>query len=199
MINPLDHPLPQRISHWLNLVNFTILGLSGLFIHYTFAGISLNFWRNLHFIFMYLLLFNGVVRFYYSFFGRYKDYKDLIMNKNDWKNLWPQIKYYLFIGKHPQSGKYNPLQKLAYMFLPILTLLLGVTGVILYWPEWLSGWAAFFGGLAAVRGLHFLSFWLVIAIVIVHLYLVFAEASEHFWYMFFGKNPPEKRPENEPT
>jgi len=192
MINPLDYPLPQRVSHWLNLVNFTVLGLTGFFMHYPFQGIPMSLGRNLHFIFMYLLLINGLVRFYYSFFGKHKDYQEFLMNKNDWKNLGPQIKYYLFIGKHPKTGKYNPLQKLAYIALPILAVIQGGTGIILYWPEWLAGWSNFFGGLAAVRGVHFLTFWVIVAIVIVHLYLVFTESYNNFWYMFFGIDRQKK-------
>ena len=150
----LDHPLFQRISHWINLINFLILSITGWFIHSPYPGMPMNLVRNLHFIFMYLLIINGIVRFYYSFFGKHKDYDTFFFNSQDVKTTWPQIKYYLFIGKHPKTGKYNPLQKMAYIALPIMTVLQAVTGFILFKPEQLSGAANYFGGLASVRGFH---------------------------------------------
>ena len=192
MVNPLDHPLFQRVSHWINLINFLILGLTGWFIHSPHPGMPMNLVRNLHFIFMYSLIINGIVRFYYSFFGKHKDYAAILPNTQDVKTLWPQIKYYLFIGKHPKVGKYNPLQKMAYIALPILAVAQAITGAILYRSEQLAGLAGYFGGLAAVRGLHYVFMWLFIAIVGIHIYLVFTAAYEQFLYMFFGKMRNEK-------
>lgn len=192
MANSLDHPLFARISHYINLVNFLVLIVTGFLIHFPFSGTPMNWVRNLHFIFMYFLLINGVVRFYYSFFGKYKDYDSFLLTKQDLKAYWPQIKYYLFIGDHPKTGKYNPLQKTAYITLPILAVFQAITGFILYLPEKLGGLVSAFGGLAAVRGVHYLTMWVFIAIIAAHLYLVFTEATEMFWLMFFGKTEHKK-------
>lgn len=188
----LDHPLFQRISHWINLVNFLVLIITGWLIHSPYPGMPMNLIRNLHFIFMFFLLINGIVRFYYSFFGKYKDYDTFFINSQDLKTFWPQIKYYLFLGEHPETGKYNPLQKLAYIALPIMAVVQAITGFILYKPEQLSGLAGYFGGLAAVRGFHYLLMWLFIAVIAVHLYLVFTAAYDQFLFMFFGKIRKEK-------
>jgi Ni/Fe-hydrogenase 1 B-type cytochrome subunit len=192
MVNPLDHPLVQRISHWINLINFFVLILTGWFIHSPYPGMPMNLFRNLHFIFMFLLIINGVVRFYISFLGKNRDYDSILLNKQDVKNLWPQTKYYLFLGKHPETGKYNPLQKMAYIALPILAVFQAITGFILYKPTKFAGFADTLGGLAAVRGLHYLIMWLFIAIIAVHIYLVFTSAYEQFLFMFFGKMRNEK-------
>ena len=141
---------------------------------------------------MYFLVINGIARFYYSFFGKHNDYADILPNTQDVKIFWPQIKYYLFIGKHPKVGKYNPLQKIAYITLPILAVAQAITGAILYRPEQLAGLAGYFGGLAAVRGLHYVFMWLFIAIIGIHIYLVFTAAYEQFLFMFFGKIRNEK-------
>ncbi|MCO1600161.1 Ni/Fe-hydrogenase, b-type cytochrome subunit [Desulfosporosinus nitroreducens] len=188
----LDHPLFQRISHWINLINFLFLGITGWFIHSPYQGMPMSLVRNLHFIFMYLLIINGIVRFYYSFFGKHKDYDTFFFNSQDLKTTWPQIKYYLFLGKHPKTGKYNPLQKMAYIALPIMAVVQAVTGFILYKPVQLASLADSFGGLAAVRGFHYLLMWLFIAVIAVHLYLVFTAAYEQFLFMFFGKIRKEK-------
>jgi len=192
MVNPLDHPLFQRVSHWINLINFLFLGLTGWFIHSPYPGIPMNSIRNLHFVFMYCLIINGVVRVYYAFLGKHKDYFDILLNAQDYKNIWPQIKYYLLIAEQPETGKYNPLQKLAYISFPIMALVHVSTGAILYWPVQLAGYAGYFGGLAAVRGLHYVFLWVFIALVGVHIYLVFTEAYEQFLFMFFGKTAHKK-------
>jgi Ni/Fe-hydrogenase 1 B-type cytochrome subunit len=192
MANPIDHPLFQRISHWINLINFIVLGVTGWFIHSPYPGMPMNLIRNLHFLFAYFLIINGVLRFYYSFFGKYKDYDTLILNKQDIKNIWPQVKYYLFIGKHPETRKYNPLQMIAYIILPILAVIQAITGIILYRPETFGGIAAYVGGLAAIRGYHYIIMWLFIVIVAIHVYLVFTSAYDQFLFMFFGKLRSEK-------
>ena len=192
MVHPLDHPLFQRISHWINLINFLVLGLTGWAIHSPQPGMPINLIRNLHFIFMYLLIINGVIRFYFSFFGKNKDYDQILLNKQDVKNIWPQTKYYLFIGKHPETGKYNPLQKIAYIALPIMFVFQAITGAILYWPVKFAGLAGYFGGLASVRGLHYIVMWLFIVVVAIHVYLVFTAAYEQFLFMFFGKMKNQK-------
>jgi len=192
MVNPLDHPLFQRVSHWINLIVFLFLGITGWFIHSPYPGMPMHSIRNLHFVFMYLLIINGVVRTYYAFLGKHKDYSDIFFNAQDYKNIWPQAKYYLFLGKQPKTGKYNPLQKLAYITFPIMALVHVCTGAILYWPERLGSYASYFGGLAAVRGLHYVFLWVFIALVGVHIYLVFIEAYEQFLFMFFGKTEHKK-------
>jgi Ni/Fe-hydrogenase 1 B-type cytochrome subunit len=189
MANPLDHPLPQRISHWINLINFFVLGVTGYLIHSPFQGMPMNWVRNFHFIFMYSLVINGLIRFYYSFFGKYKDYDSFFLNSEDVQNFWSQTKYYLFIGKHPKvSGKYNPLQKLAYIAMPIMAVIQIITGALLYWPLKFPKVVSYFGGLAAIRGIHYVVMWLFVAIILAHIYLVFTEAYEQFWLMFFGKD-----------
>lgn len=192
MASPLDHPLFQRVSHYINLINFAVLITTGLLIHSPYPGMPMNLVRNLHFIFMFLLIINGVVRFYYSFRGKYKDYDTFLLNKQDFKTIWPQIKYYLFIGEHPETGKYNPLQKIAYIALPILTVFQAFTGFILYKPEVFNSLASSMGGLATVRGIHYITMWILIAIIIIHVYLVFTEAYEMFLLMFFGKTEQKK-------
>jgi len=190
MPSPLEHSFPQRISHWINLINFLALGVTGYFIHSPYSGMPMNLIRNLHFIFMYLLIINGLVRFYYSFLGKHKDYDAFFLNSEDLKTFWPQLKYYLFLDrKHPMiTNKYNPLQKLAYIAMPIMAVVQIITGAILYLPLNFPTLTSYFGGLAAVRGIHYVVMWLFFSIILAHVYLVFTEAYDQFWLMFFGKS-----------
>lgn len=192
MANPSDHPLFDRVSHWINLVNFTILIITGWLIHSPYVGMDMNLVRNLHFIFMFALIINGVVRFYWSFFGKNGDWKDFFLTMDDLKNMIPQVKYYLFMGKHPKTRKYNPLQICAYIAMPIMAVLMIITGAILYWPITLGAYSGYFLSLAAVRLIHYFLMWGFIAIIAIHAYLVFTTSIEEFWYMFFGKTTHKK-------
>ncbi len=45
-----------------------------------------------------------------------KDYKNWLPQQANRHQLWPWIKYYLFLKKdHPISAKYGVLQKIAYI------------------------------------------------------------------------------------
>jgi len=187
MANPLDHPLFDRVSHYINLINFLVLITTGWFIHSPYPGMPMNLIRNLHFIFMYSLLINGVVRFYYSFFGKHKDYKDFFLTKDDLKNMIPQVKYYLFLGEHPKNRKYNPLQICAYVVMPIMAVCMAITGAILYLPQTLGVYSSNVLGLGTIRLIHYFLMWGFIVIIAIHVYLVFTSALEEFWLMFFGK------------
>jgi len=169
MANLADFPLIRRMSHLINLINFLALGITGYLIHAPYTGMSMNLVRNLHFFFMYFLIINAFLRLYHAFVGKKKDYKDFIFDKEDVKNFIPQTKYYLFMGKHPKTGRYNPLQKLAYLGLIPLTLIQALTGLILYLPDKFPGMAVSLGGLAAVRGIHYVVMWLFFAIILVHI------------------------------
>ncbi|AGA69320.1 Ni/Fe-hydrogenase, b-type cytochrome subunit [Desulfitobacterium dichloroeliminans LMG P-21439] len=188
MANPAEHPLSHRITHWINLINFIALIFTGLLIHSPYEGMPMNAIRNIHFFFMYSLIFTGIIRFYISFLSKDRDYKKFFINAHDVKGFVPQIKYYLFLQKnHPDNpNAYNPMQKLAYIGLPILAVLQIVTGALLYLPMKFASLEASLGGLAAIRGFHFVVTWLFIAIIAVHVYMVFTEAIDQFWYMFFG-------------
>lgn len=192
MANPLDHPLFDRVSHYINLTNFLVLIITGWFIHSPYPGMPMNLIRNLHFIFMYSLLLNGVVRFYWSFFGKNGDYKDFFLTMGDIKNMIPQVKYYLFMGKHPETRKYNPLQICAYIAMPIMAVAMAITGAILYWPQTLGVYSSYVLGLGAIRLIHYFLMWGFIVIIAIHAYLVFTTSIEEFWLMFFGKTGHKK-------
>ncbi|RNC29026.1 MAG: Quinone-reactive Ni/Fe-hydrogenase B-type cytochrome subunit [Candidatus Dichloromethanomonas elyunquensis] len=187
MAKASDHPFSHRVSHWINLVNFSVLIVTGFLIHAPFQGIQMNMARSLHFFFMYVLMINGLVRLYLGFFGKNKDYTEFFFSQLDVKTLIPQIKFYLFLGPHPKTNKYNPLQKLAYLALPLFTIFQAFTGLILYFPVRFQGLADSLGGLAAVRGIHYVTMWVFILIICVHIYLAFTEAYDQVGLMFFGK------------
>ena len=63
------------------------------------------------------------------------DIKNWLPQKENRHQMWPWIKYYLFLKKdHPISAKYGVLQKIAYIATMPLTLLAAYTGFCLWGP-----------------------------------------------------------------
>ncbi|HEX3015994.1 MAG TPA: cytochrome b/b6 domain-containing protein [Desulfobacteria bacterium] len=160
--------------------------VTGFIILAPHQGNSINLVRNLHFVFAYVLICNGIARIYYAIFGKHRDYREFLLNGKDIRNIVPIVKYYLFLGKHPDTGKYNPLQKAAYLALFFFAFIQTLTGLVLYRPETFHSFAAMMGGLAVARGLHLFLTWLFITIIITHAYLVFSETMDQVKYMLFG-------------
>ncbi|MDR3288592.1 MAG: cytochrome b/b6 domain-containing protein [Peptococcaceae bacterium] len=188
MLRPEDHPLPQRILHWSNLICFAFLIFTGFMIRFPFQGTPMNLMRNLHFTFMFIFLVGGIVRGFISVFGKERDIKCILLTRKDIKQIIPQILYYCFIlKKEPEFEKYNSLQKMAYIAMQVLGVCQVITGVILYRPETFQTLGYMLGGLETVRVIHYLIMWIFIFIIVVHLYLVFTAAMAQFWFMLFGK------------
>ena len=169
------HTLPVRVLHWINAANIGLLTTTGLYIrdplHFTlFANMDIA--RKTHFIAMYLIIYGILIRVYYSYLS--KDYRELLLRVKDFRGFPPLMKYYLFLSKAtPDFGKYNPGQKLLYNLWAILTLLQGVTGFTLYWPDALAGFSRLLGGPIIIRQFHFMLTWVYIITVALHIYLSF--------------------------
>lgn len=179
------HPVPHRIYHWINLISMAVLTITGVYIHRPFASGLMNEARWLHFIFMYIILVNLMARIYYAFFGKNPDYHEFGYSKKDIPNFVHTVKYYLFLGPHVDTGKYNPLQKTSYIAVIPLLLLQGFTGFAIYYPSHFAGSIEAMGGLAAVRALHYMLMWVFIAFTLFHAYLA-ASSWNQFLVMMFG-------------
>jgi Ni/Fe-hydrogenase 1 B-type cytochrome subunit len=186
----LEHPLPAVVLHWVHLLSFFALILTGLYIHSPVPNLSTMAWmRNVHFITMYVFILTTVIRIYWAFFGKgsadvasvkqVRDYKHFALNKFDLRTLGQWVRYYLFLRKtRPYAPKYNPLQKLAYgWFFPLVILFMALTGFALFTPTAaaMSWFTNFMGGQNGVRLWHFWGMWVLVIVFLVHLYLVFAE------------------------
>jgi Ni/Fe-hydrogenase 1 B-type cytochrome subunit len=183
-----DHPLPQRTMHWINLLCMIGLIVSGWYIHSPFSPgwMGSLIWLHLSLAFIWIL--NAIFRVYFAFAGSDKDWKEFAYTGEDLKNIIPQIKYYLFIGPHPHTGKYNPLQKVAYSWLLIVLFIFqATTGFALLWPTGsFAGVVHFFGGLYTLRLWHYFGMFAFIIFIIGHAYLSFTEAWDQVPLMFFG-------------
>jgi Ni/Fe-hydrogenase 1 B-type cytochrome subunit len=202
-----EHPLPAVVMHWVHLLSFFALIITGLLIHQPVNGIDMGVVRNIHFIVMFVFMLNVVVRVYWAFMGMGSADHDSVRLKRDWKwfvyeqtnkgTFWPSLKYYLFLQKErPYTSKYNPLQKLTYgTVFPLLAVVMAVTGFAMWTPSaayfaWLTD---ILGGQNGVRLIHYFSMWIFIVLFMVHLYLVFFEDLKELWLMLFYWVPEKYR------
>ncbi|TLM74909.1 MAG: Ni/Fe-hydrogenase, b-type cytochrome subunit [Actinobacteria bacterium] len=197
------HPFPARVTHWIHLVCMVVLAFTGFFIHFPFSTASMELMRSLHFVCMWLVLINLVIRFVLVFTLRDANVKGTREVAPDWINWIPQpenkgkflrtIGYYLFVvKKHPRTGKYNPLQKLAYVAMQVFLVLQGITGFAIYGPtdQVFAGLTDAVGGLMVMRMAHYFIMWVFILITMIHVYLSCAEDVEALPLMFLGKETP---------
>lgn len=185
-----EHPLAAVVMHWVHLASFFLLAATGLLIHTPLSGaVTMGAVRQTHFIAMFVFIATTVVRVYWAFFGAgsadtggtelRRDWRHFALSGSDWRALGQWVSYYLFVRRtRPPTPKYNPLQKLVYGWVvPLAIVVMALTGFALWQPtmaamSWLT-WAL--GGLSAVRLAHYFTMWVMIAIVIVHVYLAIAE------------------------
>jgi Ni/Fe-hydrogenase 1 B-type cytochrome subunit len=198
---------PQAVAmHWAHLAAMAVLLISGWYINSPFFKGGMGLMRYSHFIAMYIVILVLVVRVYWAFLGSSGDFHNFAPHQTENRGkLIPTISYYLFIRKnHPETGKYNPLQKTTYMFWPVLIILQALTGFALYTgnifglpflhaPDAMGWLVDLCGGLANVRIIHYLIMWVFILTVGVHIYLTLAEDIREFGPMFLGSEAKEKR------
>ena len=191
--------MPFVITHWINLVAMIFLIITGFVIHFPVAGI-LGFCRGLHIFFGFVIFINCVVRVLLSFViksaptgGTRKqvaDFKTWLPQKDNRHQGVAWVKYYLFMKKdHPLSAKLGVPQKLSYLLIPILIVLMFLTGLCLWTPTagamaWLTNaW----GGAMSVRIIHYFGMYVFIIFMFIHVYLANVEGAEPTKLMFFRK------------
>mgnify|MGYP000197513902 CR=1 FL=1 len=175
-----------RLDHWVRVIAVAVLVFTGFYIHWPFMGggpdsFLMAWMRFFHFVASYAIVLGLVVRVYMAFNSAFdRDWKDFGILKN-LKDLPGILGYYLFIkGSHKEYRKYNPLQALAYLFIALLIVLQILTGLSLYTGKlfgFINAQESFrwvntlLGGESYTRIWHFLSMWVVIIFVGVHVYM----------------------------
>jgi Ni/Fe-hydrogenase 1 B-type cytochrome subunit len=178
--------LAFRIDHWVRFMSIVVLVFTGFYIHWPFIsggpGSFLMAWmRFFHFLAAYALMLGLVARVYLAFNSRFsRDWKDFSIMKN-LAGAPEIIGYFLFIkGTHKDYGRYNPLQALAYLFMAFMVVFTALTGAALYKGSLFGvinaassfGWVSrMLGGESYVRIWHFLSMWIFIIFIFVHVYI----------------------------
>ncbi|TLM97706.1 MAG: cytochrome B [Actinobacteria bacterium] len=203
-----QHPLVFVFTHWTNLLAMLCLTISGFYIHFPYLPGLMGLARGTHFFWMFVLLINMVFRIVLAFMvrdsvlpdgtGKELDIKNFVPQKENRHQLWPTLKYYLFLKKeHPIQGKYNPLQKMAYVLTIPLTLAAAYTGFCLWGPTYL--WPAFaagteyVGGLENMRIIHYYCMWAILLFTAIHAYLanIYGLGADKIMF-FWQETLPEK-------
>lgn len=196
------HPIPFVVTHWINIIAMVCLILSGFYIHFPLFGGLMGMARGAHIFFGFVLFLNMIVRVVLAFFLKSSPYGGSHEVEPDYKSFFPQkdnrhqlgawIKYYLFMKKdHPLSAKYGVLQKLAYIVIPFLILLMFINGLCLWGPTMdyglFAGLTDLVGGAMIMRIIHYYLMWVFILFTFIHVYLATIEGAGPVKIMFFRK------------
>lgn len=186
-----------RVTHWVNVVAVTIMVGSGLrifnaypafaargssFCCYPWEGQHIPKWltfgawlggaRHWHFAMMWVLAVNGLI--YLTFIYLHGEWRDLTPRRGDIRDSLEMVKYYTRIRRdHPEQGKHNALQRAAYFTMPILGIVLILTGLAIWKPVQLGLLTRLFGGYVWARYWHFVAMTMLVALSVVHVFMVF--------------------------
>jgi thiosulfate reductase cytochrome b subunit len=162
--------------------------------HFSLGTGQLSSALNLHWLFAYLLMANGI--FYLIGLGLGGGYKSLLPRKSDIGGAFQMIRYYLGLPlaklthkpwPHPVvNSKYNALQRSAYFSMPIFGTLAVLTGWAIHKPQQLGWLQGLFGGYDYARLWHFWLMWVFAAFVIPHVILVLADGWDTLRSMVVG-------------
>lgn len=199
-----EHPLVFRVTHWINLVAMIFLIITGFMIHFPVAG-TMGICRGLHVFFGFVLFINCVVRVILAFFVKtsptggtrktVKDYKTWLPQKDNRHQGGAWIRYYLFMKKdHPLAAKLGVPQKISYILIPILIILMFYTGLCLWGPTmdapFFAAGTAAVGGAMSMRIIHYFGMFVFIIFMFIHVYLANVESVAPTSLMFLGKEHP---------
>ena len=187
-----------RLTHWVNVVAIVIMAGSGMRIfnaHPAFARpgetFPLNPWegtpipkwltfggwlagaRHWHFAMMWLLVANALLYLGFLFF--HGEWRDIVPRRGDARDAWQMLRFYLFVRKdHPPQAKHNALQKSAYFAMPVLGILIVLSGLAIWKPVTFSFITALFVNYKWARFVHFVAMALLLLLALVHVFMVFA-------------------------
>ncbi len=196
------HPMVFVVTHWINLVSMILLILTGFIIHYPFIAGIMGICRGVHLFCGFVLFFNCLFRIVASFFvksaptgGTRKmvtDYKTWLPQKDNRHQGGAWIKYYLFMKKdHPLSAKLGVPQKISYLCIPILIIVMFWTGLCLWGAT--MNWAPIawtinlVGGAMSIRIIHYYMMFVFICFMFLHIYLANVEGIAPTKLMFARK------------
>jgi thiosulfate reductase cytochrome b subunit len=178
----LIHPLWLRLTHWLNVVAVIVLVMSGWRIYnaapfYEFVipkDITLGGWLGgalqWHFAAMWLLAANGLVYLGCNVIsGRLLEKFFPLSPLAILDDVRAALKGQL---AHADLSRYNAVQRAAYLFVIVDTLLLVLSGLVLWKSVQFPILRELLGGYEAARRVHFLSMAALVGFIGVHLVMV---------------------------
>jgi len=176
------HPLPVRIMHWINAVAIFIMIGSGwkiynddiLFSFLRFPdAIVIGKWAQYglqwHFFGMWIFVLNGIAYLWYG-----------VISGRFWQKLFPISPREVFVTvgealrfrlRHDDLTHYNAVQKVLYLGVMAVGVLIVISGLALWKPVQFSELANLFGSFQNIRLVHFLCMTAIVAFILIHVTL----------------------------
>ena len=176
------HPLPIRIMHWTNAVAMLIMISSGWkiynddvifgWLHFPEA-LTLGHWAQhglqWHFFGMWILVLNGIAYVIYGLVsGRFRRMLFPISLRALLKDISDALRFRL---AHDDPTHYNAVQRLLYVGILLVGVLIVMSGLVLWKPVQFSELAALFYNFQTARVVHFLCMTAIVLFIVVHVTL----------------------------
>jgi Ni/Fe-hydrogenase 1 B-type cytochrome subunit len=177
---------PVRITHWVLFLSIVVLSCTGYYLYDPFiistgnAAFLMGTMRFIHELTGFVFIAAVLLRFYWFFVGnRWAHWRSFVPLELWWrKGLRKQLKYYLFVDRHPESEVgHNPLAAATYVVIYGLMVVEILTGLALYNHivgskvlGFFVGWVSSLVSVHYLREIHFLIMFAFLAFVIHHVY-----------------------------
>jgi thiosulfate reductase cytochrome b subunit len=176
------HPLPLRIMHWTNAIAIFIMIGSGWkiynddvifgWLHFPDA-IVIGKWAQhglqWHFFGMWIFVLNGLAYLAYGIVtGRFRRKLFPISVREILATAGEALRLHL---SHDDLTNYNAVQKILYLGIILIGILIVVSGLALWKPVQFSELAALFGSFQTIRLVHFLCMSAIVLFLFVHVAL----------------------------
>lgn len=134
---------------------------------------------------MWLFLFNGLFFMVYVVISGW--WKELILKKIDWKDVWKVILFDLKISDMKfVQGKYNVVQKIVYFFIIVMGLGFVVFGLVIYKFVQFNWFCVVMGGYESVRVFYFILIIFYCVFFLVYVVQVLLVGWQNFVVMVCG-------------
>jgi thiosulfate reductase cytochrome b subunit len=176
------HPLPLRIMHWINAAAIFIMIGSGWRIYnddvlfgwlhfpdFLVIGKWAQYGLQWHFFGMWIFVLNGIAYLSYGIAtGRFRRKLFPIRLHEFLATVGDALRFHL---THDDLTVYNAVQKILYLGVILVGILIVITGLSLWKPVQFSELASLFGSFQTIRLIHFLCMAAIAAFILVHVTL----------------------------
>jgi thiosulfate reductase cytochrome b subunit len=176
------HPPAVRVMHWINAVAIFIMIGSGWkiynddvifgWLHFPDAvviGKWAQYGLQWHFFGMWIFVLNGLAYLGYGIAsGRFRQKLFPISVREVFATVGDALRFRL---RHDDLTVYNAVQKVLYLGVMLVGVLIVITGMCLWKPVQFSELASLFHSFQTIRVIHFLCMSAIVAFIVVHVSL----------------------------
>ena len=176
------HPLPLRLMHWINAVAIFIMIGSGWKIYNDDVifgvlhfpdSLVIGKWAQYglqwHFFGMWIFVLNGLAYLGYGVAtGRFRQKLFPVSGREVLATVADALRFRL---RHDDLTHYNAVQKILYLGVMLVGILIVISGLALWKPVQFSELANLFGNFQTIRLIHFLCMSAIVAFILVHVTL----------------------------